>query len=270
VLVAVLVTALEALLALGLRIGRMVLRKPEGTPSGSGTAVTPFILGAGLTALSAMFAAQKAEAKVEFNLVGYADGPVSLATLAREVSHRTSIELDTKPNSYNQVQTDTLGEPWIFVRDPMLLTGGGNGGALRADVALWLKRGGFLVIEAPLADTQLAALTEKLMLGDAKGIGWLPLPPDHELMRSFYLIDALPSCNGQIWRGFEYDGRLAILAVPYGFLSSVKDRATAPNCANPPDQERSVRIFVNLVMVALATDYKKDQIHLPEILKRLR
>ena len=58
--------------------------------------------------------------------------------------------------------------------------------------------------------------------------------------------------------------------MPYGFLSVVKDRGAPPACANPPDTERSTRIFVNLVMVALATDYKKDQIHLPEILKRLR
>jgi hypothetical protein len=278
--IAVLATALEALVALGARVGRLVSKRPEAGAKPAATLSLLALVGAGAV-LAALGGAQRAEAKVEFNIVGYTDGPVSLSTLAREVSHRTSIELDTKPNAYPSVQPESLGDPWLFVRDPALLTAAG--GALRSDVALWLKRGGFLVIESPLADQQLSALTEKLSLaaggadgggGDAGpagvGAGWLPLPPDHELMRSFYLLDALPTCNGQIWRGFEYDGRLAILAVPYGFLASVKDHATSPACANPPDQERSVRIFVNLVMVALATDYKKDQIHLPEILKRLR
>jgi len=84
------------------------------------------------------------------------------------------------------------------------------------------------------------------------------------------LLDALPGCNGEIWRGFSYDGRLAILAIPYGFINALQDQGVAPPCKNAPDQERGTRIFINLIMVALATDYKRDQIHLPEILKRLR
>ena len=136
---------------------------------------------------------------------------------------------------------------------------------------IWLRRGGFLVIESPASDAALSNLASRLLPERAaEGAAFLPLPPDHELMRSFYLLDALPQCNGQIWRGLAYDGRLAILVIPYGLLDTLKDRGSVAACPNPPDYERSVRIFVNLVMVALATDYKKDQIHLPEILKRLR
>ena len=139
--------------------------------------------------------------------------------------------------------------------------------APKAELALWLRRGGFLVIESPLAPAALAKLTAPLK-DTGPGGGWNPLPPDHELMRSFYLLDALPACRSEIWRGFHYDGRLAILAVPFAFLATLRDRATPEACA--PDQERGVRVLVNMIMVALATDYKKDQIHLPEILKRLR
>ncbi len=251
-MIVVAITGFEGLVSLGLRLGRFVAKKPE----------TVALLLVGL-----LGAYGKAFGKIEFNLVGYDDNGMSLATLSREVAHRTSIELEAKPNVFSHLNADALDEPWLWVKDASEIVA--KDATLRPDLVQWLKRGGFLIIEAPLPGPALAKLTEKL-LGDKSSEGWLPLPPDHELMRSFYLLDALPGCNSEIWRGFQYDGRLAILAVPYGFLATLKDHGVPPACANPPDQERSVRVFVNLIMVALATDYKKDQIHLPEILKRLR
>ena len=96
------------------------------------------------------------------------------------------------------------------------------------------------------------------------------MPPDHELMRSFHLIDSLPACQGQVWRGFHYDGRLAVLAIPFSFVDTLFDKRRPSACLPAEGQERGVRTFIDLLMVALATDYKKDQSHLPEILKRLR
>lgn len=260
-LVVVGVTALEALLALGAKVLSARQKRATGVV---GTA-----LALALAALAA--AAPRAEAKTGFAMIGYDEANLSLAMLAREVSHRTSIELDPRPGTFAALQPEALLDPWLWVRDFNAIAG--KDGHLKSEVALWLKRGGFLVIEAPMPTAQLAKLTQKIYHPTAPGdeeAGWLPLPPDHEFMRSFYLLDALPACGNDIWRGFHFDGRLAILSVPYGFLSSLKDRPLTPQCATPPDHERSVRIFVNLVMVALATDYKKDQIHLPEILKRLR
>ena len=89
-------------------------------------------------------------------------------------------------------------------------------------------------------------------------------------MRSFYLLDALPVCNKQSWRGFTFAGRLAIVAIPHRLLVYLRDRNTAVPCLAKTGREMATRIFVNLLMVALAGDYKKDQVHLPEILKRLR
>jgi hypothetical protein len=212
---------------------------------------------------------ERAEARIEMSVTGYQSiGPMRFSTLAREMAHRTSIELAPEVRQHAVINDQALAEPWLWVRDVSVVST--EGGRLRPDVASWVKRGGFLVIESTISDQVLAALTADVARADPARGGWLPLPPDHELMRSFYLIDALPACNEQIWRGFQYDDRLAILAIPYSLIATVKDQAQTAPCAQPPDQERSVRIMVNLVMVALATDYKKDQIHLPEILKRLR
>lgn len=247
--VLVAVTLVEALFGLGRRLWRIMARRPE---------VLTLVLGV-------ILYSQNVFARVEFNLVGYRSADFSITNLAREVSQRTSIELTTRPSAFPKVTDQALLDPWLWVRDLSLVTDAS--GQLLPAVAFWMKRGGFLVIESPTPSPQLSRLTQDVIGRDGK---WLPLPPDHELMRSFYLLDALPDCNGEIWRGFSFDGRLAILSVPYGFLETLLDKATPSTCAHPPDQERAARIFVNLTMVALATDYKKDQIHLPEILKRLR
>jgi hypothetical protein len=266
---AVSVTGLEGLSLLGLGLLRFWRRKPgegEGGEAGGGGG------GRLLLALLASGAAlapfgSRAEARVEFNLVGYTDPDMAMTQLAREVAHRTSIEMTVKPQTFAQASQEALMEPWLWVESVASVTT--PQGHLKSEIAVWIKRGGFLVIEQALPQADLERLTADLVR-DGEGEGWLPLPPDHEMMRSFYLLDALPACNNEIWRGFQHDGRLAVLAIPYQFLASVKDRPRPAGCPGAPDSERAVRLFVNLTMVALATDYKKDQIHLPEILKRLR
>lgn len=219
---------------------------------------------------AAVFVAPKsAQAKVALSLLGYDQAGLTFDSLAREVAQRTSIELFAKPEQFNRLTLEAQSQPWLWVKSLGLLMG--SDAKLNPDALVWLRRGGFLIVEAALSDVQLKQLAVQLAPEAAvAGTAFEPLPPDHELLRSFYLLDALPPCNDQIWRGLRWDGRLAILIIPYGLLESLKDGGHPPVCPNPPDEERSLRVFVNLVMVALATDYKKDQIHLPEILKRLR
>ena len=66
------------------------------------------------------------------------------------------------------------------------------------------------------------------------------------------------------------DERMALLQVPVGLLEALSDGANPTLC--PPDIARDAggRTMINIVMVILTTDYKRDQIHLPEILKRIR
>ena len=58
--------------------------------------------------------------------------------------------------------------------------------------------------------------------------------------------------------------------MPHRLLAYLRDKGEDVPCLRPTGREMATRIFVNLLMVALAGDYKKDQVHLPEILKRLR
>jgi hypothetical protein len=127
-----------------------------------------------------------------------------------------------------------------------------------------------LVVDAPQPQQSLDKLFEPLMAGTVKPSGWMALPPDHEFMRSFYLLSSVPTCKGQQWRIFALDGRVAAIVSPYSLLSQLRDQPEKLNCEGNITYEQNVRIFVNLMMMAFTTDYKRDQIHLPEILKRLR
>ena len=174
-------------------------------------------------------------------------------TLAREVERRTSITLASKT-----VVKQLWTQPWLWVSDLKFF-------AQPRNLATWLKRGGMLVVE-----TNNPEVISKNLFSVEVGVWQKTIPLDHQLMRSFYLLDNLPSCRGQQWQGMTIGGRLAIIYIPYHLSRFLQDKGQPLTCLKATTHEEQTRIFINLLMVALATDYKKDQVHLPEILKRLR
>ena len=193
---------------------------------------------------------------------------VMFQSLAREVSSRTSLELSAKPDFFGNFDDAAAERPWIWTSAAAKLAG--SDGQISMTARLWLKRGGLLILDGTQSDDALDKLFEPLMRGTVKPSGWMAMPPDHEFMRSFYLLNSLPTCRGKSWRIFSFDGRVTAIAVPYSLLSSLQDQPAKWSCEGQVAYEQQVRIFINLMMTAFTTDYKRDQIHLPEILKRLR
>lgn len=188
--------------------------------------------------------------------------------LLKEVERRTSIDPDSKSEVNLTANSDLSKSYWLWAKNLNAVTSGG--GKLNENIAFWIKKGGFLAIQGKYSKYQLdLLLKESFSLYSKKG-SWKAISPDHELLRSFYLLDALPSCSNDVWYEYRYDGRLSILVIPDDFLGAVSQNMTGGKCKAYKDTEKLVRTFVNISMVALTTDYKKDQIHLPEILKRLR
>lgn len=221
----------------------------------------------GIAILLACVVAPKAEAQVNLVTFGFSKPTATLTWLSREVSSRTSIDLFPTIHNFSRVEKDLWAEPWLWVYDMRPFTQ--KNGQLTAEAAGWIKRGGFLVIDGVMTPADLEKLTAKFQF-NPQTEGWVPIPADHELLRSFHLLDSLPFCGEQPWLGFQFDGRLAILVPPFQLLKGVIDEPETPACLKRQDREYLARVFINLLMTALATDYKKDQIHLPEILKRLR
>ncbi len=178
--------------------------------------------------------------------------------LAQEVQKRTSLTLATTLAVRDGSNFST--SPWLWVRNLAFV-------ADDIAVAQWIRKGGMLVVAGGDAAT-LTTFTARTF-GKSTG-AWQNIPLDHELMRSFYLLDTLPVCNQQRWRSFTFAARLAIVVIPQRLLAYLRDGGADVPCLRQTGREMATRMFINLLMVALAGDYKKDQVHLPEILKRLR
>ncbi|MGQ0527097.1 MAG: DUF4159 domain-containing protein [Alphaproteobacteria bacterium] len=96
-----------------------------------------------------------------------------------------------------------------------------------------------------------------------------PAPPDHVLMRSFYLLRETPGRfpDGALWiEGVSAPGRDGVSSVIIGTYDWAGEWAE-PRATQ--QQELAYRFGVNVVMYALTGNYKSDQVHVSHILERL-
>jgi hypothetical protein len=158
----------------------------------------------------------------------------------------------------------------------------------RRKVNQYLSQGGTILFDLrePGAGVQLLGRTSRgsealKRLTDGLEIPPLaPVPPDHVLTKSFYLMQDFPGrfAGGTLWIGAT-EGRVndGVASVMVG--SNDWARAWAVNELGRPifavvpggerQRELSYRFGVNLVMYALTGNYKADQVHVPFILERL-
>jgi hypothetical protein len=220
-------------------------------------------------AMSLFVHSESSSAQVRIEWLGQKPSSVfQFQTLAREVSSRTSLEFSHQAEYLSNFDDASAQLPWLWTSTPGGLAG--KDGKVSSLGRLWLKRGGILIIDGTQSEKNLETMFEPLMQGTVRPSGWMVMPPDHEFMRSFYLLNSLPTCKGHPWKIFSFDGRVVAISSPYSLLASLQDQPAKWSCESNVTYEQQVRIFVNLLMMAFTTDYKRDQIHLPEILKRLR
>jgi hypothetical protein len=108
----------------------------------------------------------------------------------------------------------------------------------------------------------------------------VPVPPDHVLTKSFYLMQEFPGrwSGGQLWveptEDRVNDGVATVIigSNDYAAAWAVDDDGRGLYAVVPggePQREQAFRFGVNLVMYALTGNYKSDQVHVPAILERL-
>ncbi len=108
----------------------------------------------------------------------------------------------------------------------------------------------------------------------------IPLPTEHVLRRSYYLLSDTPGrwTGNTVWieRTSEHvnDGVTTVIAGNHDWVGAwAVDEARRPLLAVVPggEEQREIayRFGVNLVMHALTGSYKADQVHMPTILERL-
>jgi Domain of unknown function (DUF4159) len=116
-----------------------------------------------------------------------------------------------------------------------------------------------------------------------------PVPRDHVLTKTFYLLEDFPGrhANGQTWTEIlppaAEDGRRPARAgdsvspiiitsndLAAGWAVGRRGEPLLPMSGTDPRQrEMSLRAGINIVMYALTGNYKADQVHVPALLERL-
>jgi hypothetical protein len=108
----------------------------------------------------------------------------------------------------------------------------------------------------------------------------VPVPPDHVLTKSFYLMQEFPGrwSGGTLWiepvEDQVNDGVASVIVGGNDWAAAwATDQRGQPLYpvvpGGEPQREQAYRFGVNLVMYALTGNYKTDQVHVPAILERL-
>jgi len=108
----------------------------------------------------------------------------------------------------------------------------------------------------------------------------IPVPKDHVLRRSFYLLNQFPGrWNGeQVWveatSENSKDGVSSVIIGRHDWAAAWAKVDSRPIMVVVPGGEKqreySYRFGVNLVMYSMTGNYKADQVHIKSILKRLQ
>jgi len=221
-----------------------------------------------------------------------------LSGLVKVLRARTAVE-PGEPRAVDIVKDEIAFYPVLYW--PVLENAEPLPEATLAKIDAYMKQGGMIIFDT--RDFGSGLPTGMAMAGERgpalqRLIGRLdiprlePVPADHVLTKSFYLLQSFPGRwdGGQLWveaqernedgdagderRARQADGVSAILITPNDFASAwALDDTGRPLYPVVPGGERqremALRTGVNIVMHALTGNYKADQVHVPALLERL-
>lgn len=211
-----------------------------------------------------------------------------LTGLAAELRRRTSVEAKT-PLPLDIEQDDLVFYPFIYwpvTSDFPLLSNSAlsklndylrGGGTVLFDTRNQNSVGGFGadLFNSP-ENIRLRQLLAKLDIPRLQ-----PVPVDHVLTRSFYLMQNFPGryLNGELWVEDTADkqGNDGVASVLIGSndwaaawaISDDGNPLAAVASGDERQREMAFRFGINLAMYTLTGNYKADQVHVPAILERL-
>ena len=143
----------------------------------------------------------------------------------------------------------------------------------------YLSYGGFLFIDDNSAQAESAfdVSIRKMILALFPQNPLRKIQRDHSIYRSFYLLNTVSgrSIVKPYLQGISIKGRTVLV-----YSSNDQAGAWSLNklgqwnydviAGGHKQRQLSIRLGVNIIMYALTLDYKKDMVHLPIILERLR
>ncbi len=297
---------------LGLLMRRM---KPRARPATAGALALAVVAGASWTgdarAQTAPTApgapaveAETAQKATENVTLGYvltgdpgadATSKAGLSGLSRILAVRTAVE-PGEPMAVDIVRDEIAFFPVLYW--PILDSARPLPQPTLAKIDAYMKQGGLIIFDTRDYGSGLPTGTTfegrngmalRRVLGSLDVPRLEPVPEDHVLTKSFYLLRSFPGRweGGQLWveagtQQAEGDGRKArradgvtsIMITSNDFASAwaldSQGRPLYPVVPGGESQrEMSLRTGINIVMHALTGNYKADQVHVPALLERL-
>ena len=100
------------------------------------------------------------------------------------------------------------------------------------------------------------------------GMDWETPKKRGMFYRSFYLLQSLDGCLTETTKTLILKKKINAQA-PYGLVTNARFLSSGDDCFKK-NNDYKIRSFVNIMYSFLTTDYKEDQLQLPEILNRIR
>ena len=201
--------------------------------------------------------------------------PTAIRRLLQEVEKRTSIDVASDFPTLAPTHEALFDNPMLAMMgdrdfDPL-------SSAAIEKLRTYLVSGGFLFV-----DSAEGVLDGPFMSAVRRDLGRMfpdkqlaPIPKDHVLYKSFYLIDdpvGRIDISDELLGIFDSDRLYAVVSQNDVFGALARDNFGNWKYTVRPggedQRERAFRLGINLVMYALCVNYKQDQVHVPFILKR--
>jgi hypothetical protein len=193
------------------------------------------------------------------------------------VEKRTSVDCALKPRPVSLTSPDLFKLPFLALSGDRELPR--FSGAEVANLRRYLARGGFLFVEdadpreGSAFDRSLRALLARVLPGEPLRI----LAGDHVVYKSFYLLSepAGRVLYKPYLEGVERDDRVVVLYSQNDACGAwCRDGAGnweyEVNPGGARQREMAFRFGLNIVLYVLCGNYKRDQVHVPFILRRRR
>jgi hypothetical protein len=206
--------------------------------------------------------------------------PEALRRMLWETGKRTAIDV-ARDSATVSLSEGTPEGADLFFQPLLVLTGEGAMPPLdeksRARLARHLRFGGMLFVDAPSPTDPFAESARREIEAVLPGQTLRPLPADHVITRSFFLLDHAVgrTQDDTTLYGVELAGRTVVVMTQNDLLGAMeRDRFGTWKYECTPDgesqRELAFRLGVNLLMYATCLDYKNDQVHIPFIMKKKR
>jgi hypothetical protein len=209
-----------------------------------------------------------------------------LTGLTETLNQRTAVET-ADPMGVDVESDQLILFPLLYW--PVTATQPPPSGQAAERINRYLETGGTILFDTrdggnqtpgPFGDAVASQARLRTLLAGIKIPPLVPVPPDHVLTKSFYLLHDFPGRwdTGQVWiepvGDHVNDGVAGVIigADDWAGAWAIDDQGR-PMFACVPGGERqremAMRFGVNLVMYVLTGNYKSDQVHVPAILERL-